>query len=115
MRRLGGTQSEAVDVWLISATNADLPTAVAERRFREDLYHRLAVVTLALPPLRQRGDDVIMLAEHFLGRRAPTIGCPPGAWPPTRGPACSPIGGPATSGSLPTPWSGRPCWPRPRA
>ena len=53
VRRLGGTQTpEPVDVWIISATNADFPAAVAERRFREDLYHRLAVVTLALPPLR---------------------------------------------------------------
>jgi len=68
VRRLGATQSEPVDVWIISATNADLPAAVKERRFREDLYHRLAVVTIALPPLRQRGDDIITLAEHFLAR-----------------------------------------------
>ena len=84
VRRLGATQSEAVDVWIISATNADLPAAVRERRFREDLYHRLAVVTIALPPLRQRGDDVITLAEQFLARacadyRLPARGLAPDA------------------------------------
>src|SRR5262245_12128955 len=68
VRRLGGTQNEPVDVWVISATNADLTAAVAQRRFREDLYHRLAVVTLALPALWQRGEDIITLAEHFLAK-----------------------------------------------
>src|SRR6266542_76548 len=50
VRRLGGTQPEAADVWVISATNADLQAAIRARRFREDLYHRLAVLTLQLPP-----------------------------------------------------------------
>jgi transcriptional regulator with AAA-type ATPase domain/predicted ATPase len=68
VRRLGATAAEVVDVWIISATNADLAVAVRERRFREDLYHRLAVVTISLPPLRERGDDVILLAEKFLTR-----------------------------------------------
>src|SRR6266478_4183011 len=66
VRRLGATAAEVVDVWIISATNADLAAAVRERGFREDLYHRLAVLTIAIPPLRKRGDDVILLAEHFL-------------------------------------------------
>src|SRR5438309_11815376 len=52
VRRLGGTHPEPADAWIISATNADLQTAIRERRFREDLYHRLAVLTLRLPPLR---------------------------------------------------------------
>jgi DNA-binding NtrC family response regulator len=66
VRRLGSTRSEAVDVWLIAATSENLDEAVRAHRFREDLYHRLAVVTLELPPLRERGDDVFRLAEHFL-------------------------------------------------
>ena len=66
VRRLGSTRREVVDVWVIAATSEDLPAAVRARRFREDLYHRLAVVTLRLPALRERGDDVLLLAEHFL-------------------------------------------------
>ena len=78
MRRLGSTRSEAVDVAIIAATSEDLAAAVERGRFRADLYHRLAVVTLVLPPLRARGRDVLLLAEHFLGaRRARTTGSPP--------------------------------------
>src|SRR5207247_1621157 len=62
VRRLGSTRDEAVDVWIVTATNEDLRTAVRERRFREDLYHRLAVLPLALPPLRERGADIGALA-----------------------------------------------------
>jgi DNA-binding NtrC family response regulator/tetratricopeptide (TPR) repeat protein len=68
VRRLGGTRSESIDASVIAATSEDLPVAVRAGRFRRDLYHRLAVVTLALPPLRDRGTDVILLAEHFLRR-----------------------------------------------
>jgi transcriptional regulator with GAF, ATPase, and Fis domain len=57
-----------VDVWVIAASNADLAKLVRDRRFREDLYHRLAVVTFLLPPLRDRGQDILLLAEHFLAR-----------------------------------------------
>src|SRR5262245_10258908 len=70
VRRLGGTRAEPVDFWLITSTNEDLDRAMRERRFREDLYHRLAVVTLVMPPLRERGEDVLLLAEHFLARGA---------------------------------------------
>ncbi len=76
VRRLGGTRSEPVDVWVIAATNEDLAAAVSARRFRADLYHRLAVVTLALPPLRDRGHDVLLLAEHFLARACDDYGMP---------------------------------------
>ena len=74
VRRLGGTQSEPVDVWVISASNVDLPAAIGERRFREDLYHRLAVLTLRLPSLRERGQDILLLANHFLTRAAADYG-----------------------------------------
>src|SRR5713101_3919805 len=76
VRRLGSTASEPVDVWIISATNTDLQTAIAERRFREDLYHRLAVLTLQLPPLRERERDVVLLAERFLARACADYGLP---------------------------------------
>ena len=66
VRRLGATANRTVDVRIIAATNADLAAAVEGRHFREDLFYRLNVVTLELPPLRQRGDDVLRLAEFFL-------------------------------------------------
>jgi transcriptional regulator with AAA-type ATPase domain/tetratricopeptide (TPR) repeat protein len=76
VRRLGGTRNEPVEAWIISATNDDLRAAITQRRFREDLYHRLAVVNLSLPPLRARGQDVVLLAEHFLGRVCADYGLP---------------------------------------
>jgi transcriptional regulator with AAA-type ATPase domain/tetratricopeptide (TPR) repeat protein len=77
VRRLGSTRPEPADVWLISATNADFRAAVRARRFREDLYHRLAVLTLDLPPLRARGRDVLLLAERFLARACAEYGLSP--------------------------------------
>ena len=68
VRRLGSTTKEAFDSWIISATNTDLELAVRERRFREDLYHRLAVLTVRLPPVRERAGDAVLLAERFLER-----------------------------------------------
>src|SRR5262245_56300823 len=76
VRRLGSTRSETIDVWVIAATSEDLDAAIQARRFREDLYHRLAVLTLRLPPLRERGDDVVLLAEHFLTRSCEDYGLP---------------------------------------
>jgi transcriptional regulator with AAA-type ATPase domain/tetratricopeptide (TPR) repeat protein len=77
VRRLGSTRPEAVDACFISATNIDLQTALRERRFREDLYHRLAVITLELPALRDRAGDVLLLAEQFLARTCADYGLPP--------------------------------------
>src|SRR5262245_31706136 len=74
VRRLGSTTNEPADVWVISATNADLQLAMREQRFREDLYHRLAVITLHLPPLRDRGGDALVLAERFLARACADYG-----------------------------------------
>jgi DNA-binding NtrC family response regulator len=67
LRRLGGQETIDIDIRLISATNDDLEQAIAEGRFRRDLYYRLQVFTIALPPLRDRSGDVPLLAEHFLG------------------------------------------------
>jgi two-component system response regulator AtoC len=64
--RVGGTQELRVNVRLIAATNRDLAQAIAGGQFREDLFHRLNVVQIHLPPLRDRGDDVPLLAVHFL-------------------------------------------------
>jgi transcriptional regulator with AAA-type ATPase domain/tetratricopeptide (TPR) repeat protein/DNA polymerase III delta prime subunit len=76
VRRLGATRDEAVDVWILAASNENLPAAVREGKFREDLYHRLSVVTLEVPPLRQRGGDIVMLAERFLARACTDYGRP---------------------------------------
>jgi len=64
--RVGGTQTIDVDVRIIAATNKDLRAAVEEKTFREDLYFRIAAVPITIPPLRERGDDVLRLAEHLL-------------------------------------------------
>ncbi|HEX7784200.1 MAG TPA: nitrogen regulation protein NR(I) [Sphingobium sp.] len=63
---VGGSGPVKVDVRIIAATNQQLPALIAENRFREDLYYRLNVVPVSLPPLRERGDDVAVLARHFL-------------------------------------------------
>jgi len=68
--RLGSGKTRTVKVRVLSATNADLPAMIREGRFREDLYYRLNVIELALPPLRERPDDILPLAQHFLGDEA---------------------------------------------
>jgi DNA-binding NtrC family response regulator len=79
LERLGGTSSTTVDVRVIAATNRDLEAAAAAGEFRRDLYYRLAVFPIRIPALRERGDDVELLAEHFLERfrrelRKPRLG-----------------------------------------
>jgi DNA-binding NtrC family response regulator len=64
--RVGGTQELRVNVRLVAATNRDITQAIAAGQFREDLFHRLNVVQFRLPPLRERGDDILQLAGHFL-------------------------------------------------
>jgi DNA-binding NtrC family response regulator len=64
--RVGGTQELRVNVRLLAATNRDIVKAIAAEEFREDLFHRLNVVQMRLPPLRERGEDILLLAEHFL-------------------------------------------------
>jgi DNA-binding NtrC family response regulator len=76
VRRLGSTRTRTVDIGLTAATSLDLEAAIREGRFREDLLHRLSVVTLRLPPLRERGSDVLLLAVAYLARAASDYGLP---------------------------------------
>ena len=69
-RRLGGTDEVRADVRVIAATNQELPRLVSEGRFREDLFYRINVILVHLPPLRERLEDIPLLAEHFLGKFA---------------------------------------------
>ena len=64
--RLGGTQTIEVDVRIISATNKDLMKEIKEGRFREDLFYRISVLNIDIPPLRERGNDVLLIAEYFV-------------------------------------------------
>jgi two-component system response regulator HydG len=76
--RVGGTRTLTADVRVIAATNSDVAVLVREKRFREDLYYRLNVITIQLPPLRARQDDIPLLAHHFLrkyaAKNAKTVG-----------------------------------------
>ncbi len=65
-KRVGGTRDLDVDIRIVAASNKDIPTAIEAGTFREDLYYRLKVVSIHLPPLRERGEDVLLLATHFL-------------------------------------------------
>ena len=76
VRPVGGSAEVPFDVNLVTATNRDLESAVAEKRFREDLFYRINVVHVELPPLRARGNDVLLLAQHFLERFAAKSGKP---------------------------------------
>lgn len=72
--RVGDTQAEPVDIRVLTATNRDLDVEIKGGRFREDLYYRLNVVHILLPPLRDRGDDIVVLARYMVGRYSPEYG-----------------------------------------
>jgi two-component system response regulator PilR (NtrC family) len=67
-RRVGGTEEASANIRVIAATNRDLPRQVGEGKFREDLFYRLNVIPVTMPPLRERVDDIQLIAEHFLGK-----------------------------------------------
>jgi transcriptional regulator with PAS, ATPase and Fis domain len=77
VRRIGSTRDEPMDAWILTASNDDLLARTREGHFRQDLYHRLAVVALRLPPLRERGRDVLLLAERLLAHTCAEYGVPP--------------------------------------
>ncbi|MCP4592055.1 MAG: GAF domain-containing protein [bacterium] len=74
--RVGGTQSVACDVWVLAATHRDLSGLIREGKFREDLYYRLNVFPIELPPLRERREDIPALAEHFIAKVSRRLGRP---------------------------------------
>ena len=74
--RVGGLADIPVNIRVVSATNRDLAKAITERTFREDLFYRLNVISIELPPLRERREDIPLLAEHFLARKASKLGRP---------------------------------------
>jgi len=74
--RVGSVETQKADVRIIAATNVDLKKMVAEGRFRDDLYYRLCVITIAIPPLRERREDIPLLAEHFMALYANENGKP---------------------------------------
>jgi two-component system nitrogen regulation response regulator NtrX len=75
-QRVGGTGKVEVDVRVIASSNRDLAGEIAAGRFREDLFYRLSVVPLRVPPLRERREDIPLLARHFMSRSAETSGLP---------------------------------------
>ena len=74
VRPVGGTTEIPIDVRVIAATNRDLDRQVAENTFREDLYYRLSVIPVSVPPLRERREDIPVLVNHFLKKYAPAAG-----------------------------------------
>src|SRR5262249_39118519 len=77
VRRLGGLRTKTVNVRIVTATNRDLEKAIADGEFRDDLYYRINAIMLAVPTLRERGDDIGLLARHFLQQYRQQYRLPP--------------------------------------
>lgn len=77
VQRLGSAETKAIDVRIIAATNQNIERMVQEKKFREDLFFRLNVIPIQLPPLRERKEDIPLLCEHFLKRLSVEVGAPP--------------------------------------
>ena len=97
MERVGGEKPINVDVRIVAATHRDLAAMVAEGRFREDLWYRIAVFPIVLPPLRERREDIAELAAHFADRAATRFGLAPVAPTPEDLTLLTSYPGPATS------------------
>src|SRR5439155_2530693 len=76
IQRIGGRETVKVDVRVVAATHRDLEEAIQEKKFREDLYYRLNVALIFLPPLRERTEDIPELIKHFMRRHGPDLGSP---------------------------------------
>ncbi|WP_422666777.1 sigma 54-interacting transcriptional regulator [Candidatus Manganitrophus noduliformans] len=97
IRRIGNIREQKVDVRIVTATNQSLEEAVRQGRFRSDLFFRLRIINLELPPLRSRGNDILLLAEHFLTINRGATGNKECALAPKPKKCFSIIPGPATS------------------
>ena len=113
--RLGGSRSIKVDVRIVAATNRNLEEAIQSGAFREDLYYRLNVVRIVLPPLRERREDIPALATHFAARFAVDLKKPVVGFTAAALRALKRHPGPGTSGSSRTSSSGRFSCPRGRS
>src|SRR5207244_2401344 len=82
IRRLGGLRTKTVNVRIVTATNRDLERAIGDGEFRDDLYYRINAITLVVPPLRSRSDDIMLLARHFLDHYRQQYGFPPNVLSP---------------------------------
>ena len=105
--RAGGNRQIGVDVRVVSSTARDLEKEIEEKRFREDLFYRLNVVPVAIPPAGRRREDIPALADHFFTRYAREQGAPRRAYRWRRWPRCRPTTGRATSASCATSSSAR--------